>query len=47
MIVLPKGLLQEFELAADRETMAPLPKEMNAHSRLVESATVESFPLSG
>ena len=33
-----KGLLLAFELVADRETMQPLPKEWNAHSRLVEIA---------
>ena len=33
-----KGLLLAFELVADRETMAPLPKEANAYLRLVEHA---------
>jgi len=33
-----KGLLLAFELVADRETMAPLPKALNAHSRLVDLA---------
>lgn len=33
-----KGLLTAFECVADRETMAPLPVELNAHSRLVELA---------
>ena len=33
-----KGLLLAFELVADRETMAPLPRELNAYSRLVEHA---------
>jgi adenosylmethionine-8-amino-7-oxononanoate aminotransferase len=33
-----KGLLLAFELTADRDTMRPLPKELNAHSRLVEIA---------
>ncbi len=33
-----KGLLLAFELVADRETMAPLPKEANAYLRLVELA---------
>jgi adenosylmethionine-8-amino-7-oxononanoate aminotransferase len=33
-----KGLLQAFELVADRETMQPLPATLNAHSRLVELA---------
>ena len=33
-----KGLLMAFELMADRNTKAPLPKELNAHSRLVDIA---------
>ena len=33
-----KGLLTAFEMVSDRETMAPLPKEWNAHSELVELA---------
>lgn len=33
-----KGLLTAFELMADRAAKAPLPKEMNAHSRLVDIA---------
>jgi adenosylmethionine-8-amino-7-oxononanoate aminotransferase len=33
-----KGLLLAFELVADRETMQPLPREMNAYARLVEIA---------
>lgn len=33
-----KGLLLAFELVADRETMAPLPRDFNAHQRLVELA---------
>ncbi|SLN14872.1 aminotransferase family protein [Roseisalinus antarcticus] len=33
-----KGLLLAFELVSDRETMAPLPKGLNAHSELVEIA---------
>jgi len=33
-----KGLLLAFELVSDRETMAPLPRELNAYSRLVEHA---------
>jgi adenosylmethionine-8-amino-7-oxononanoate aminotransferase len=33
-----KGLLQAFELVADRETMRPLPAALNTHSRLVELA---------
>lgn len=31
-----KGLLTAFELVSDRETMAPLPKELNAYDRFVE-----------
>jgi adenosylmethionine-8-amino-7-oxononanoate aminotransferase len=33
-----KGLLLAFELVADRATMQPLPKALNAHARLVEIA---------
>ena len=33
-----KGLLLAFELVSDRSTMAPLPKKLNAFSRLVELA---------
>lgn len=33
-----KGLLLAFEFVADRTTMAPLPAELDAHSRLVEIA---------
>ncbi|MDO5756078.1 MAG: aspartate aminotransferase family protein [Rhodobacterales bacterium] len=33
-----KGLLAAFELMADRVTKAPLPKGLNAHSRLVDIA---------
>ncbi|HEY9038681.1 MAG TPA: aspartate aminotransferase family protein [Roseovarius sp.] len=33
-----KGLLTAFELMADRGTKAPLPKGLNAHSRLVDIA---------
>ena len=33
-----RGLLLAFELVADRETMEPLPKELQAHSELVEEA---------
>ncbi len=33
-----EGLLLAFELVADRRTMAPLPREMNAHHELVELA---------
>ena len=32
------GLLQCFELVADRTTMEPLPRELNAYDRLVELA---------
>ncbi|MEQ8290896.1 MAG: aspartate aminotransferase family protein [Roseovarius sp.] len=37
------GMLQAFELVADRSTMAPLPKEMNAYDRLVEAAYDEGL----
>ena len=33
-----KGLLLAFELVADRETMEPLPAELNAHVKLVDEA---------
>ncbi|SCW77934.1 Adenosylmethionine-8-amino-7-oxononanoate aminotransferase [Ancylobacter rudongensis] len=33
-----KGLLLAFELVADRESMAPLPPQLNAHLRLVDLA---------
>jgi adenosylmethionine-8-amino-7-oxononanoate aminotransferase len=33
-----KGLLLAFEMMADRDSKAPLPKGLNAHSRLVELA---------
>jgi adenosylmethionine-8-amino-7-oxononanoate aminotransferase len=33
-----KGLLLAFELVADRQTMAPLPAELNAHLRLIDIA---------
>jgi adenosylmethionine-8-amino-7-oxononanoate aminotransferase len=33
-----KGLLLAFELIADKETMTPLPKELDAHIHLVEEA---------
>jgi adenosylmethionine-8-amino-7-oxononanoate aminotransferase len=33
-----KGLLLAFELVRDRETMEPLPPEMNAHLALVDEA---------
>lgn len=32
------GLLLAFELVSDRDTMQPLPKELEAHSKLVEIA---------
>jgi adenosylmethionine-8-amino-7-oxononanoate aminotransferase len=32
------GLLQAFELVSNRDTMAPLPKDLNAYDRLVEIA---------
>lgn len=32
------GLLQGFELVSDRDTMASLPKDLNAYDRLVEIA---------
>lgn len=31
-----KGLLTAFELVSDRDTMAPLPKDLNAYERFVE-----------
>jgi adenosylmethionine-8-amino-7-oxononanoate aminotransferase len=33
-----KGLLTAFELVADRDTMAPLPQDLNAYTRLVDIA---------
>ena len=33
-----KGLLLAFELVSDRETMEPLPKEIDAYVELVEEA---------
>ncbi len=33
-----RGLLLAFELVSDRQSMRPLPKELNAHSELVELA---------
>lgn len=33
-----KGLLLAFELVSDHQTMAPLPKELNAYNRLVDLA---------
>jgi len=38
-----KGLLLAFELVADRQTMRPLPKALNAHSELVELAYQEGL----
>jgi 4-aminobutyrate aminotransferase-like enzyme len=32
-----EGLLLAFELVADRATMAPLPRELNAYDRVVEA----------
>jgi len=37
------GLLQAFELVADRATRAPLPAALNAHERLVEAAYGEGL----
>lgn len=37
------GLLQAFELVSDRAGMIPLPKEFNAHERLVEAAYDEGL----
>ena len=39
------GMLQAFELVADRTTMAPLPAELNAYDRLVEAAYAEGLIL--
>lgn len=39
------GMLQAFELVADRTTMAPLPTGMNAYDRLVEAAYAEGLIL--
>ncbi|MFC2969725.1 aminotransferase family protein [Acidimangrovimonas pyrenivorans] len=33
-----KGLLTAFELVSDRETLAPLPRDLNAYTRLVDIA---------
>jgi 4-aminobutyrate aminotransferase-like enzyme len=33
-----EGLLLAFELVSDRQNMTPLPKELSAHSKLVELA---------
>ena len=38
-----RGLLLAFELVADRETMKPLPGQMNAHSALVDLAYEEGL----
>jgi adenosylmethionine-8-amino-7-oxononanoate aminotransferase len=38
-----KGLLLAFELVGDRETMAPLAKELNAFAKLVEYAYEEQL----
>ncbi|MGY6707578.1 MAG: aminotransferase family protein [Rhizobiaceae bacterium] len=38
-----KGLLLAFELVADRKTMQPLPRELNAHVELVELAYAEGL----
>jgi len=38
-----KGLLLAFELVADRKTMRPLPRELNAHVELVELAYAEGL----
>ncbi|MBC7141970.1 MAG: aspartate aminotransferase family protein, partial [Rhodobacteraceae bacterium] len=38
-----KGLLLAFELVADRQTMRPLPKALNAHVELVELAYQEGL----
>ncbi|MDJ0627572.1 MAG: aspartate aminotransferase family protein [Rhodobacter sp.] len=38
-----QGLLQAFELVSDRETMAPLPKDLNAYDALVEAAYAEGL----
>lgn len=40
-----EGLLLAFEMVADRETMQPLPKALNAHSELVELAYAEGLIL--
>jgi len=37
------GMLQAFELVSDRSTMAPLPRALNAHERLVEAAYDEGL----
>ncbi len=38
-----KGLLLAFELVADRETMTPLPKGLNAYTKLVDLAYEEGL----
>ncbi len=38
-----QGLLLAFELVADRETMRPLPRELDAHLELVELAYAEGL----
>lgn len=38
-----RGLLLAFELVADRQTMRPLPKDLKAHSELVELAYQEGL----
>lgn len=38
-----EGLLLAFELAADRHTMQPLPRALNAHAELVELAYAEGL----
>ena len=40
-----EGLLLAFEMVADRDTMQPLPKALNAHSELVELAYGEGLIL--
>jgi adenosylmethionine-8-amino-7-oxononanoate aminotransferase len=37
------GLLQAFELVSDRDSMAPLPKALNAYDALVEAAYAEGL----
>ena len=38
-----KGLLLAFELVADRQSMRPLPRELNAHAELVDLAYEEGL----
>jgi 4-aminobutyrate aminotransferase-like enzyme len=40
-----KGLMLAFELVADRRTMQPLPKALQAHDRLVELAYADGLIL--